>query len=324
MEPKYAREEYEKGQMIEEKFKEAGLTPSDYFVLPSDLCPLPNNYSAEEEAMNPIKSCQLQGLTPPTLLSMEYGGIALDKFYIGIYPTSLEMLREFGKACIGLLEKLATLHQLQMAHLDIKPGNLVINVKDDTYDIRFIDVGFVQVLDALNPSTIPTGFLNNYVIWPFETRFLKKPIPLTNVNYPEIVSFFKECVEQIPKYGGINEGYFSKPGNQFVFLMPGDPFQIDTFMDYYRGIPEPQRYAEIAKQTDVYSMGFTIMGLFRRIVFPLFGKNSAIEQFQMYLYEQVVGPMMEPNPRLRCTAEYAAEAMRNFHEKVLLLIINPK
>jgi serine/threonine protein kinase len=322
MEPKYATEEYEKGQMIEEKFKEAGLTPSEYFVLPSDLCALPNNYSAEEEAVNPIKSCQLQGLTPPTLLSMEYGGIALDRFYIGLHPTSLEMLREFGKACIGLLEKLATLHQLQMAHLDIKPGNIVINIKDNSYDIRFIDVGFVQFLDSMSPNTVPTGFLNNYIIWPFETRFLKKPMSPT--TYPEIVSFFKDCVEQIPKYGGINEGYFSKPGNQFMFLMPGNPFQIDTLMEYYREIPEPQRYAEIAKKTDVYSMGFTIMGLFRRIVFPLFGKNSAVEQFQTYLYEQVVGPMMEPNPRFRCTAADAVNAMRNFHETVLMLIINPK
>ncbi len=310
METKYATEELEKGKEIQARFQARKKNIEDFFVVSDKLCYLPADYTAEEEQQNPIGACRVPYLQPPTLLVMKYGGVALDTFRM----TETHEILSFSKACVGILEKLRTFHKLGMVHLDLKPANLVVQIKNNKYDIRMIDVGFVQFLDKLNPSVLrdSKGFSHNYVIWPFETRYLRDP--LVSPTNEEINLFYANCVELLTRSLGRRTAYID-PISHTPTLLHGSPRLIDKYLTYYLSIPEPLRYAEIARKTDIYSMGFTLMKIFQKCIFSMFAKNAVLTWLTEQLYTDVVEPMMHPDPSQRSDIDTACEAMKRFNTK---------
>ena len=119
-------------------------------------------------------------------------------------------LYAFLKGLTNLFEGLIVLHTNEIAHLDIKPNNLVGLKTGDEYIIRYIDFGLSTKFANF------TALREDYPYWPFDARLVApyyataKPERLNS----EIDEFYKSL-----KYGGRafpNWLWYNEKGNQLL------------------------------------------------------------------------------------------------------------
>lgn len=183
MEAYEASQEYKFHDMI------APLDPDEkYFILPSRICKPEITQNPE----NNYNSCSLINITnkhidPRLLLSTEGGK---DLMNLVVFSADLYA---FLKGLANLFEGLIVLHTNEIAHLDIKPSNLVGLKTGSEYAIRYIDFGLSTKFADFR------ALREDYPYWPFDARLVDpyyanaKPASLN----PEIEKFYKSL-----KYGG--------------------------------------------------------------------------------------------------------------------------
>lgn len=74
---------------------------------------------------------------------------------------------EARKAMKQILEGVAFLHNRNIAHLDLKPQNLLLSVKDSCDDIKLCDFGISKVL---KPGVVVREILGGYFQYLYVTK----------------------------------------------------------------------------------------------------------------------------------------------------------
>ena len=156
------------------------LDPTEqYFIYPSRICDPDITNNPE----NNYPSCTLidiknKHIVPKLLLSTD-GGTDLNTLHV---PTP--DLYEFLKGLQNLFAGLRLLHENKVAHMDIKPSNIVGKKDGSTYKIRYIDFGLTSLYRDVTPPR------ESYPYYPFDARFVDPYY--TQIGEPE---FNKELVD---------------------------------------------------------------------------------------------------------------------------------
>ncbi len=298
---KDAEEEIDIGIMIEEVFEEAGyeMDPFEIILYPRALCSIPTDLTPAELAENPVHECPVK-VQNPTLAQMINGGENLLRF---VCPP--KDVRIFLESILSLTAKLETLHVLNLAHLDIKMANIVTKKVNNIYKTRFIDVGFVKHLDTYSTDEPFLNFGNDYMIWPFETRFLIKDITTINfagneANVVKIIQHFANSIHtRFTQYNIPLLNYF--PNNQFIFLDSTGTKYSDIFklnINYLLKIyaekgNKQDVIREIGKLTDVYSLGLVLYEIYSRISNQKLDQNLGVSPRKPITNEKEYGVYMD-------------------------------
>ncbi len=273
MSQKEAVKEIDAGLLIEDAFKELNLTVDPYSIIlyPKQICKIPTNISANELAENPLHSCPVP-ITDPVLVQMPNGGIDLFKF---LCPP--QDVRAYLNSILELVDGLATLHSADIAHMDIKVENIVTRKVGDVYQTRFIDVGFIQDLTKYSTKNPFVKFANNYIVWPFETKFLVKKFTEIHfgIHKPVILQSIRDFSQMVltlfPSQHLPLALYFRN--NAFLLMNESQDGYSEVFsrnMQHLTGIfNQKKEYKDvteyIAKITDVYSFGIVLYNIYIRV-----------------------------------------------------------
>ena len=138
-----------------------------YFLWPEDSCLLDTTHVQDANQPSHCRGLNVKNASKGYhLLFSENGGTNLGQFV----PKSDEWVK-FLESLVNLFDGLALAHQNSIAHCDIKPYNIVtLKQADGSFKTRFIDFGLSTYTDRIN-TTVISIIANNYLWWPFETRF---------------------------------------------------------------------------------------------------------------------------------------------------------
>jgi serine/threonine protein kinase len=227
-----------------------------YFITANSMC---EHDQTDIKNTNEPQKCKQFPLKGPTyLISYENGGDNLSKLTIpaNLYP-------KFFVGLIGLIEGLMILHQAEMAHLDIKPDNLVAKFYGDHYKIRYIDFGLSSQLATLNANSEHVKMITDYNLdkpypyYPFDmlmTSLDRQQRPI--IDQKEISKWYK---------------YIEVQGAR----LPRDFYWLSNRSPRYNAINLSSEYAETAewyanlsnhlKSVDMFSLGVSLCAIYARI-----------------------------------------------------------
>ncbi len=315
-----ATEEKDKGNQLRIALETTHLAPNNVLLAPSAICGLPA--ALTEEQKSNLGKCSI-GIADPYLVQLKYGGTSLDKFKCperdrGVFLYSL----------YELFNKLNILHDQNIAHLDIKPANIVTMRQDDgTYLTRFVDIGFMLDINRFDEADEGLFiFKSDYSVWPFEARYLAEPIidPFPS----EINNFYSNCVENLPLIGIPNRLYYNDAGavvmKERIF---DDPAFMKNYKQFFRDAAYERKIDVIAKAVDTYSLGYTLALVYRKLFGHTFLNMGilmpVLDEWNKKLYEKVSIPMynlvlqmMHPYPNQRYTVEEAANELNAIVKKL--------
>ena len=179
----------------------------------------------------------------PTLIFYDFGGSDISDIVItsGQYGP---FFMSFG----NLLQGLSIMHYNHIAHLDIKPLNIVsMELPSGEFSTRFIDFG-LAVGTASGTETNPRilGLSpQDYPWWPFEFRFLSRPSPVI--------------------YSGEVGRWYSQIDSMKVYFPQSSYWNEDWTPKYDRPVLQsiasqtPWRFREhVLRQVDVYALGVSL------------------------------------------------------------------
>ena len=142
------------------------IDPSQkYLLYPVSTCPPMVTKNPENNYEScPVIDVKKRDIIKPQLVLYEDGGVDLAHIQV-----PLEDYVVFFEGLANLFEGLMVLHNNSVAHMDIKPPNIVAKkMADGAYNVRFIDFGLSAKFDDIHAPKV------NYVYWPFELRLLNK------------------------------------------------------------------------------------------------------------------------------------------------------
>lgn len=224
-----------------------------YFLYPLRMCDVrPEDLDPVENSLEP---CDLipkrfsKNLSDAVSLEYAYGGIDLIDIRLG-YEDYVPMLSAFE----GLLEGLVLLHQNNIAHLDIKPENVVALKKEDgSFQMRFIDFGFMTPFSAYNTRNPPLP-LQQLGYWPLEFLFLDSRFKYEYINQKLIDRFKKDIAPSI-EYG------LPSPSPLLNITVK----EVQDLWDKAQSYTRDEQLSRIMKATDIYSMGILLARYFYSI-----------------------------------------------------------
>lgn len=175
----------------------------------------------------------------------------------------------FFSAFHPLLEGLAKAHDANLVHLDIKPANLVADIKDDEIIIRFIDFGLSEYTkDAKSYDSIYTENNNFYPWWPFEIGAF-----YPNGNLKPVKKLFDRYIAAIdaadklfPDYG-IPE--YNQPAAKAISILNSVNFR---------------NIKATYEKVDVYSVGIVLLNILYKYFKVVFVQNHPDGEYSMYHY----------------------------------------
>ena len=227
-----------------------------YFLYPKKICPI--NQAVLPNPENNTERCQdkFDTLDDARLLQFYNGGIDPSKIHI-----DAEDYIPYFSAFKNLFDGLSKLHKKNIAHMDIKTGNLV-GMKDTptSFHFRFIDFGLAMNINESYATPIDDEkYMNDYFAWPFDTRFIYKWFDESLISFSRVKRYFMNAVHfqtYIPLeifYASNNTDY-SFDSNDFKRIY--DMFLYD--------IPDEEKLGFITKGTDVFSLGQVLSILYAK------------------------------------------------------------
>ena len=145
-------------------------SPSVLWLAPAAIQPaletlrkLEHEYSLRDEvdsawAVRPLGLSEQRGRT--TLMLEDPGGETLDRFL----PGPMEMT-QFLRFAIGLAAALGELHKRELIHKDVKPTNILVNLK--TFQVRLMGFGIASRLPRERQAPEPpSSLLEHLLTWP--------------------------------------------------------------------------------------------------------------------------------------------------------------
>jgi serine/threonine protein kinase len=190
-----------------------------------------------------------------------------------------------------------------MAHMDIKPGNIVTQKEGEDYLTRFVDVGMMADTLKYDRYTNKSIFRNPYVIWPFEVRYLAVPAFISTPRNDAVDEFYAQVVDKLPRYNVPNNQYFDTMGNRVLYA---DALG-SVIRDFYKRGSTGVNVERVAQMTDIYSLGYTFAGIFNKVFgFSVDSDQDMTDDAMRELVNTVQEPMlklvqgmMHPNPEER-------------------------
>lgn len=236
------------------------LDPDEkYFIVPSRMCKPEITQNPE----NNYSSCSLiniknKYIDPQLLLSTEGGK---DLMNLVVFSADLYT---FLKGLTNLFEGLIVLHTNEIAHLDIKPSNLVGLKTDTEYVIRYIDFGLSTKFADFR------ALRETYPYWPFDARLVDpyyanaKPERLN----PELEEFYKSL-----KYGGR-----SFP-NWLWYNEKGKPIVDKNLVNIISELIVEKKIGSksIIEGCDIFALGRTLSEVYSRNTGHYYVENNKIE-----------------------------------------------
>lgn len=247
---------YRENGLYEMSFRSI-LEPIDptqkYFVYALRMCDVrPEDLDPVENSMGPcdLISKRFQAdLSDAVSLEYPYAGVDL----IDIRPTYQDYIPLLS-AFEGLLEGLVVLHQNNIAHLDIKPENVVALQKEDgSFQMRFIDFGFMTPFPAYNTRDPPLP-LQQLGYWPLDFLFLDSRFKYEYIN-EKLIDRFKKDIAPSVQYG------LPEPSPLLQITVKEVQDLYKKSMEYTRD----EQLSTIMKATDIYSMGILLARFFYSI-----------------------------------------------------------
>lgn len=179
----------------------------------------------------------------PITLS-KFGGKNLND----LKPVSKNYSKIF-KALVPLLKGLQKVHDANITHNDIKEDNIVVEMKDDSIKLRFIDFGLSFI--TKNMVEMPEVFLNYdyYYYWPFEFGCFTTEGKLLSYSY------VKERYEQLRERQR-SRSTIAYPV-QVAVAPPLDPHELYTQYKYINF----SDFKKTFERLDIYAFGIVIMKL---------------------------------------------------------------
>lgn len=158
MDEESAKDEFEIRDLLKD------IDPTfDYLIYPEDIC-VPDIESATAE--DNYEKCSLIDLKnkyiKPTVLILPDGGTNLWDINV-----EKEDLLPFFEGFLNILKGVELLHSKGIAHLDIKPHNMVgLRLVTGEYKLRLIDFGLTRMAEKASKQR----HFENYSYWPFDIK----------------------------------------------------------------------------------------------------------------------------------------------------------
>ncbi len=130
----------------------------------------------------------------PVLILEDFGGISL-KDYLSNHQLELQ---EFLQIAIKLAETLGQLHEHHVIHKDIKPSNIIVNIK--TGDVKIADFAIASLLPDSNPALRPPNLLEGTLAYmsPEQTGRMNRAIDYLSDFYSLGVTFYEMLCGELP------------------------------------------------------------------------------------------------------------------------------
>jgi serine/threonine protein kinase len=249
-------------------------------------------------------ACTLE--EPLSLVEIIDGG--KDLFRLNVPP---EHIFSFFKGFINIFDGLLELHKGNIAHLDVKPENMVGKKEPDgTYKLRLIDFGLSVDINTFKDyhkfyKDSVTPF--NYPYWAYDLRILH------NINFSFICRNDVSKIKDIEKFKNTLDTY-KFPSSKLVNKL--DAMLIDNIKENITG-----REKEILLKSDVFALGLSLYELIKRLTIV------DVQTTEMGLIME----MCDPNPFTRLSLEEAKTkyinvilpAINRYHPPPLTLRIPP-
>lgn len=287
-----AEEEFQTQHMLSQ------IDPDNhYFIYPTRLCDVANNYTNAELVENPIRNCRVHSNNASNmrLLQIPDGGDTLqawiNRYSYSMDPVhTLNMLESFD----NLMRGVGLLHANDMMHMDIKSINVVGKQIDDAIHLRLIDFGLA--LNPLHFSELPSYSIEHYeadyFIWPFETRYLADiHSPLTTHTFQGFLDTLrKECEYTYYKFmlkrsDVVTMQHRTNPDgtktSEYIYDVNNPNFIFRKNAEFLAGLSHIDRIRYIATKTDVYSLGRLLLKMYSELTHHVF---DSVTKSLKYMY----------------------------------------
>jgi serine/threonine protein kinase len=276
------------------------------------------------------RKCELTNneKNPFKLVTIPRGGEDLSKLEV---PP--EDIYDFFTAFINIFEGLIILHDNHIAHLDVKPANIVAEKNSDgSYNIRLIDFGWSRKTDTNNVGKMfyDQGVFMNYPYWAYDLRLIDLNQFNTHIGYvstdtPEIITAL--ITEDIR--------YYNSELKKYNFPI-SDSKTLNPQLVYILMKKIPQNVPTVLVNSDVFALGLTLYNIWHRIIGyklvsiePVKGVcryadtfickipylKTRFEEITNNIYTLVL-KMCNPDPFTRITMEDAKEEFRTIIEAI--------
>lgn len=237
------------------------LQPRDphqqYFLYPEEIC-TPAPYKPSDE----VEKCDhdFSDLAASRVIIMGKGGQSLEN--LRLHPRDY---LPFFRSLRNLFRGLIMLHRDGIAHMDVKPPNIVARRNaDNTFHTRLIDFGLMvdsTRLDTLAKDKDSTFyqydvFRNDYLYWPFEVRL---------AYYSDIAAIKTEDLTRWQ-----HNFYRTLTAARKSVLTAGyasdklTTMELYSLIDSYDYLSKRERYKKIFSGADVYGLGISLGQIYYR------------------------------------------------------------
>jgi serine/threonine protein kinase len=215
-----------------------------YILYPTTICRIPDDISPEELTENPLYECSVP-IRDPVLIQIPFGGQNLHTFVPRVAD-----IPKFFEAVGQLLHAAEFLHSKDFIHMDMKPGNILIDAVGKKFRVRLIDFGLSYSVPAFADFTNIETLGADYYVWPYETRFLDPSFRRYEITEKSVKRFYRDAVEGFQPEVVPADLYFKEDGRDRM-----DMVQYREIFDFLDALPTEDRRRFIGTATDTYSLG---------------------------------------------------------------------
>jgi serine/threonine protein kinase len=217
----------------------------------------------------PKGKCKLKGekTNPLKTVKIPYGGKDLSKLAV-----TQKDIFDFFTAFKNIFDGLLKLHQTNIAHLDVKPANMVGEKEGDTYKLRLIDFGLSKKTDERldNSEFYKYEYIDkkleyvdpiNYPFWSYDLRLLNNDI-FTQFYLKKIETKEKLEREEIIVRDIHEFNYdFSQYKYPTILIKKITPDLVGILLQKINN----DNKAEILLKSDVFSLGLSLYIIWKRV-----------------------------------------------------------
>lgn len=298
------QDEVRVAQLMKKIDPNSEFTVKYYGTCDVDFGKVPETIAKKCDAVN-LRRYKTSNVKVPQII-FENGGVDLD-YLCDIYATNSRIwFDDVIMSVIPIMKGIATMSEKHLAHFDIKPPNMLYNLK--TSRMYLVDFGLARKITGLHLKNIAFMLAASYLYYPLEFRIMSRilnGISLEGVH-TQFMNDTKNNSRYAERYASIADKV-SSPFLQTLKFLERDMRAMVT-----RAQQDPVAFEKAFKKTylyktDVYSFGISMMEIIYQLSHNTKGiafrvKNQAfVHQFQEILRDMIA---VDPEKRLSAQDAY--------------------